>query len=513
MSTVRPQRPGLSSSTDPGRALDVEISGPSTSFGGIVTASFTPTAQVDFIDNIINPVTNYSLTYGGGSSATVINGELNLSSGTDSAGYSFVSSKRAIVYQPGQGTTIRLTGRFDTPKENTEQWVGGYNGISGYRFGYEGLTFGIQHIKTAVREIRTLTITTPSSTASNATINLAGVSATVALTASGTTRQTAYEIAQQFFYSIAEGWLTMAIGSTVVFISNVPKPYSGTFSFSHATAVGAFSTTVVGVAPTKTFIPINSWNIDTMDGSGPSGMIINPQRGNVFDIQYQYLGYGDAYFAIEDYRTGKFTPVHIIKNANNVTSTVLRDPALFISWEAKNTGSTATGVTLRGASGAGFVDGERAYLGPNFSYSSEKTATSNGTVIPVLTIRASLIFNDRALYSPIRLNRLAASAVGSSGKPVRILVYENAALTGANFSKLNSTSSKADIDSSATAINISSNGARLIASMMLSETGQDSINFTYSLSDLPAGSWVTVCFVNNVNNNASVAAALEWTET
>jgi len=513
MSTIRPQRPGLAPSTDPGRALDVEISGPSTSFGGIVTASFTPTAQVDFIDNIINTVTNYSLTYGGDSSAAVINGELNLSSGTNSSGYSFVSSRRAIVYQPGQGTTIRLTGRFDTPRENTEQWVGGYNGVSGYRFGYEGLNFGIQHIKTATREIRTLTIATPSSTASNATITLNGQSTTIALTASGSTTQTAYEVARQFFYNIADGWFSMAIGSTVVFIGNVPKPYSGSFSFSHATAAGTFSLTSAGVSPTKSFIPISSWNIDSLDGSGPSGMIIDPQKGNVFDIQYQYLGYGDAYFAVEDYRTGKFTPVHIIRNANNVSSTVLRDPALFISWEAKNTGSTATGVTVRGASGAGFVDGERAYLGPNFSYSAEKTATSNGTVIPVLTVRASLIFNNRALYSPIRLNRLTASAIGSSGKPIQILVYENAFLTGANFSKLNDSTSKADVDTAATAINTSSNGARLIASMMLSTSGQDTINFTYSLSDLPAGSWVTVCFVNNVNNNASVAAALEWTET
>ena len=92
-------------------------------------------------------------------------------------------------------------------------------------------------------------------------------------------------------------------------------------------------------------------------------------------------------------------------------------------------------------------------------------------------------------------------------------MYENASLTGANFAKLNSSTSKADVDNSATAINTSANGARLIASMMLSTTGQDTVNFTYSLSDLPAGSWVTVCFVNNVNNNASVAAALEWTET
>ena len=510
MSTVRPQRPGLSSNSDPGRVLDVEIAGPASSFGGIVTASFTPVSQVDFIDDSINSVSNYSLTYGSGASAAVSAGELVLNSGTDPNGYAFVSSRRAVVYQPGQGTTLRLTGRFSSPSAGTEQWVGGYNGVAGYRFGYSGTTFGIQYRKTAVREIRTLTITTPSSGATDATITLDGSSTTVPLTASGTTTQTAYDIAKGFFFSIARGWFAMAIGSTVVFISNVPRPYSGSFSFSHATAVGTFSTTVVGVAPTESFIPQSEWSVDVMDGTGPSGMIFDPQKGNVFDIQYQYLGYGDAYFAIEDYRTGKFTAVHIIQNANHVTSTVLRDPTFFITWEAKNVGSTS-GIITRGASGSGFVDGERIYLGPNFAYATEKTAISDSVVIPVVSLRSSMIFNGRAVYSPIKLNKMSVSAIGASGKPIQILVYENGQLTGSNFAKLNSSTSKADIDTSATAIDTSSNGARLISSVMLSASGEDKVEF--KLSDLPAGSWITVCFKNTQNNNATVAVGLEWTET
>ena len=39
-------------------------------------------------------------------------------------------------------------------------------------------------------------------------------------------------------------------------------------------------------------------------------MVIDPQQGNVYQIGYQYLGFGNAHFSVEDEDTGSF-PVTI----------------------------------------------------------------------------------------------------------------------------------------------------------------------------------------------------------
>ena len=60
--------------------------------------------------------------------------------------------------------------------------------------------------------------------------------------------------------------------------------------------------------------------------------------------------FGDAFFYIVSSVTGRPCLVHVIRNANTRTSTNLRNPNLYLTWESRNTG-TAASVTARGASG------------------------------------------------------------------------------------------------------------------------------------------------------------------
>jgi hypothetical protein len=55
-------------------------------------------------------------------------------------------------------------------------------------------------------------------------------------------------------------------------------------------------------------------------------MILDQTKGNVYEINFQYLGFGNSTFNIEDSETGKFTTFHNIKNANSRTTTVLKNP-------------------------------------------------------------------------------------------------------------------------------------------------------------------------------------------
>lgn len=75
---------------------------------------------------------------------------LRIQSGTGSAGYAYIVSRRPVRYRAGQGTTVRFTPLFTSGVANNIQ-LWGMGSIAsgapydGYFFGYNGTSFGIAH--------------------------------------------------------------------------------------------------------------------------------------------------------------------------------------------------------------------------------------------------------------------------------------------------------------------------------------------------------------------------------
>jgi len=105
------------------------------------------------------------------------------------------------------------------------------------------------------------------------------------------------------------------------------------------------------------------WNKDKMDGTGRSGMTIDPTMGNVYQIQYQWLGFGAILFSIENEHTGKFVEVHEIEYANNNTSPSIFNPTLPIFCTVINT-TNSSNIEMRSSSWAAFIEGVDKELGP-----------------------------------------------------------------------------------------------------------------------------------------------------
>lgn len=57
-------------------------------------------------------------------------------------------------------------------------------------------------------------------------------------------------------------------------------------------------------------VPQKDWNIDTLDGDGPSGHQLQPQRGYVYLFLYNWYGEGAYTLAIEDSQRADVIPVH-----------------------------------------------------------------------------------------------------------------------------------------------------------------------------------------------------------
>lgn len=494
-----------------GFGADSNAAGPVSTFGELLVVSPYATAQGDFVYGI-NDRTFMSGTYG--NSTITENGNIAvLTSGTGSNSYSFLRTRRTVRYRPGQGSLIKLTAIFSTGTVGNDQLAGAGNETDGYYFGYSGSNFGIFHIENGYRSIQKLSITGNNAVNTTASIVLNNITASVPLL-TGNSSSLANQVSKYDFFNIGTdgGWQTMVIGSDVLFIANNTAPLTGTFSVSGLT--GSFTTKVTGAISPVTFISQSAFNIDTVDGTGTSLLNLNPQNGNVYQIGFQYLGFGNAIFQIENPETGHMTPVHMIKNANARTAVVLKNHNVAPRWLTRNTVSNGTGpnVTLKGASCAGFVEGAlNLGLFPKFALSTSKTLTLSNTQYPIITIKTNKVHRETIdCLGQISLVKLSVAAAASSSKFSTCYVYKNATLgNDAVFKYVDSTRSIVSYDTSATTF---TNGV-LVYSFTLS--GADSLADNLMGYDFTSTNGETFTIVMESNDGAATntpSVSVTWSE-
>jgi len=85
----------------------------------------------------------------------------------------------------------------------------------------------------------------------------------------------------------------------------------------------------------------SEWNIDTLDGTGPSGVNINWQNFNVFVIDFLYLGGTQVRFGF--ILNGQIQWVHKFSHANNFVDTIVLSPSLPIRYEIRSGDTGTTG--------------------------------------------------------------------------------------------------------------------------------------------------------------------------
>ena len=497
MSQVFPQRSPSS----------VSISGPLSGFGEVETVIPTPTSQVAFIYGL-NPLLVTTDVYGTGATVTVSNGEAVMTSGTSTDGYARLTSKKVAKYRAGQATMAKWTARFSTGSAGNRQMAGLYNIEAGYQFGYDGTSFGILYTETATVEVQTLTITAAPTGGGNVTVTLdAGTPVVVAVTNQPNTSVTASQIAAADYSQTAGGWDAQSIANVVYFTRRTAGTAgASTFSAGAVPGIaGTFAILTTGVAPTEQFIAQSAWNQDRFDGTGPSGQTIDPTKGNVYGVQFQYLGYGDAFFYVVNGLTGRPTLCHVIRNSNTRTSTVLRNSNLYLTWESRNTG-TGTSVVMRGASGGAFVEGPVTFLGAQFAVPPVAVTAGAGVETPILSLRASTVYLNRQSTAQLQIDRISVACDGT--KNVLFKVYKNATLTAPRWQNVNATTSAASYDQNATGFSVGA--GTLVYAFAVSKAG----NATESLTDialfLQAGDYLTIT-ATSANAN-DVAASIVWIE-
>jgi hypothetical protein len=145
---------------------------------------------------------------------------------------------------------------------------------------------------------------------------------------------------------------------------------------------------VTGVV-TNTRVAQANWNIDKLNGSGPSGLTLDSSKAQILYMDVEWLGLGTVRtgFIID----GQFIPVHNFNHANLITTTYITTASLPLRYEMTNTAATASASTLKQVCSTVISEGGYELRGSQLSAGTAITApstlTTAGTFYPVVSIR------------------------------------------------------------------------------------------------------------------------------
>lgn len=140
---------------------------------------------------------------------------------------------------------------------------------------------------------------------------------------------------------------------------------------------------------TEIRVPQADWNVDKMDGTGPSGKILDLSKAQILWMDVEWLGLGTVRigFIID----GVFILCHRFNHANLIMTTYITTASLPLRYEIKNIGATANNSTLKQICSSVISEGGYELRGLQQAVGTPITAPKNlttaGTYYPVVSIR------------------------------------------------------------------------------------------------------------------------------
>lgn len=248
------------------------------------------------------------------------------------------------------------------------------------------------------------------------------------------------------------------------------------------------------------------FNLDKLDGSAGSAFTYNPEKGNVFDLQYQWLGYGAITFNIESEQTGKFIPFHRINYTNKNVFPSTQYASNPILARVQCDANTGIPLILRGASVMAYLEGTPVYTGPSFSVNSSVASFSSTTQTNIITLKNKTIFRGINNKIPSKTRIITLSTEGN--KPLTIDLTKNASLSGTPVYNDKSVDSTIEYTTSSSTLS----GGTLVASFTLSKSGQLFIREQDLELFMSPGETLTLSAATTSGGTNDVAMTISWVE-
>jgi hypothetical protein len=224
-------------------------------------------------------------------------------------------------------------------------------------------------------------------------------------------------------------------------------------------------TNISGVVA-ETIISQANWNADKLDGTGPSGITLDPTKAQILWMDIEWLGVGSVRmgFVID----GAFILCHTFHHANIVTSTYMTTASLPVRYEVQTLASLPTDVLMKQICSSVISEGGYEHRGVQFSagldLASFKTFAAVNTFYPAVALRLRSVTPDAIAV----LSNISLVGLGNS-KYYKWQLKRKASTSGGSWNTL-STDSVVEYNVTPTA----SSGGEVIASGYLSSSNQGS---------------------------------------
>ena len=210
------------------------------------------------------------------------------------------------------------------------------------------------------------------------------------------------------------------------------------------------------------------WNVDKMNGTGPSGLTLDITKAQIFWMDIEWLGEGTVRlgFVID----GVFIHCHSFHHANIISSTYITTASLPLRYEITNTGTTATASTLKQVCSTVISEGGYQLRGVQQAIGTPiltpRAFAVAGTYYPIVSIR----------LIPTRLDAIVISTAVSilglgNGKNYAWRVVQSGVTTGGTWVALGGGSA---VEYNLTGT--SATGGRILAQGYVNSSSSPSIN-------------------------------------
>jgi hypothetical protein len=257
-------------------------------------------------------------------------------------------------------------------------------------------------------------------------------------------------------------------------------------------------------------VPQASWNLDTMDGSGPSGVVLNLANSQILVVDFEWLGVGTV--RIGFVINGLIIWAHEFRNANMLSSVYMRTPNLPVRWEVSSSGPAGA---LEAICCSVMSEGGQEPLGTTRSADNGIVGVAIGTTLSaILSIRLKAAFN-RATVTPRSLG-----VVSTTNANARWALLLNPTFSGGAAAPVwASVATESPIERDVTRVGalgqITAEGLRLGSGYFTSDTNtvQVPLESIVTLASSIAGvSDIMVLAIQSLSGSDTYYGALNWLE-
>lgn len=254
-----------------------------------------------------------------------------------------------------------------------------------------------------------------------------------------------------------------------------------------------------------TWVSQANFNTDKLDGTGSSGITIDPTKINIFQLSIGYLGVRGCSFQILNPDSKVWVTFHeysFINSTANQTQTI--NPTMTFGIQATNT-TNATNIVVKNASVGVFIIGARERIGSTYGLNNFKSVATTDTNI--ITIRNNTTMNSVTNQAQIRIRSLSVSTVAAV--PVVFKLNKNTTLGGVPaYTNVDATNSCAAFDIAGTTVT----GGNIQFNTTVGANGNAFIDLTEFDIFLAPGDTLTCTAAAISGAAANHVVAINWNE-